>query len=152
MGPIYAEEYDELKGSGYLISDTIGKSGIEKALESSLRGDNGEKTITVTSDGDVSEAITAEAIPGDTVMLTIDAEFQAKVQDILEEHIEALATEKLTKAEYDFTDCKAGAIVVMDVDTGAVLAMATAPSYDINDLFSSYSEVLNREGFTAPVR
>lgn len=146
VGPIYAEEYESLRDSGYLISDTIGKSGIEKALESSLRGENGEKTITVTSDGDVSEEITVEAIPGNTVKLTIDAEFQAKVQDILEAHIDALATEKLTKDEYDFTDCNAGAIVVMDVDTGAVLAMATAPSYDVNDLFTSYSEVLNRDG------
>lgn len=146
VGPIYAEEYESLKSSGYTLTDTIGKSGIEKAYESQLRGETGEKTITVSSDGTVSEEITTEAIPGDTVMLTIDAEFQAKVQKILEDHIEALATGVLTKDGYDFTDCNAGAIVVMDANSGAVLAMATAPNYDINDLLDNYSELLTREG------
>lgn len=146
VGPVYAEEYESLKSSGYTLTDTIGKSGIEKAYESQLRGETGEKTITVSSDGTVSEEITTEAIPGDTVMLTIDAEFQAKVQKILEDHIEALATGVLTKDGYDFTDCNAGAIVVMDANSGAVLAMATAPNYDINDLLDNYSELLTREG------
>lgn len=146
VGPIYAEEYQTLKSSGYTLTDTIGKSGIEKAYEDELRGSTGEKTVTVSSDGTVSEEITTEAVPGNTVMLTIDSEFQSKIQTILENHIEALATGVLTKDGYDFTDCNAGAIVVMDINTGGVLAMATAPNYDINDLLDNYSELLSRDG------
>lgn len=152
VGPIYAEEYEALKNNGYYISDTVGKSGIEKAMEDVLRGENGEKTITVSEDGTVSESITREEIPGNTVMLTIDAEFQKAVQDILADHIGYLSSGRLTKMDsatkkyLDFTECKSGAAVVMDVKTGAVLAMATAPGYDINDLLNDYSSVLNAEG------
>ena len=146
VGPIYAEEYAELKESGYLISDTVGKSGIERAMESELRGQRGEKTLTVTQDGDVTETINTAAIPGNTVMLTIDSEFQSKLQNILGDFINSLATGVLTKDQYDFTDCSAGAIVVMDVKTGAVKGMATYPNYDINDLIDNYSSVLSAEG------
>lgn len=152
VGPIYAEEYETLKDKGYLISDTVGKSGIEKAMEDVLRGENGEKTITVSEDGTVGEEVTRSEIPGNTVMLTIDAEFQKKVQNILTDHIGYLNSGKLTKQdsstkkELDFSECKSGAAVVMDVKTGAVLAMATAPGYDINDLLTDYSSVLNADG------
>ncbi len=152
VGPIYAEEYATLKNQGYLLTDTIGKSGIEKAMENELRGDNGEKTITVTSDGEVSKEISVEAVPGNTVQLTIDADFQQKVQEILQNHISDLQNEVLTKTDsrthevYDFTDAMAGAIVVMDVKTGGIIAMASAPGYDINDMLNDYSSVLNTEG------
>lgn len=146
VGPIYAEEYVTLKSEGYGLTDTIGKSGIEKALESTLRGENGEKEITVSSDGSVSQEITVQAVPGNTVMLTIDSELQSKLQKILEDHITALADGTLTKEGYDFTDCSAGAAVIIDVKTGAVLAAATYPTYDLNDLLSDYSSVSTAAG------
>lgn len=152
VGPIYAEEYEQLKNEGYLISDTVGKSGIEKAMEKVLRGKNGEKTITVSDDGSVTETVTQSEVPGNTVMLTIDSQFQKKVQNILAEHISYLnqgiltKTDNVTNKPLDFSDCKSGAAVVMDVKTGAVLAMATAPCYDINDLLTDYSAVLNADG------
>ncbi len=146
VGPIYAEEYASLKEAGYLINDTVGKSGIERSMEYYLRGKRGEKQITVTSDGEISEETTKEAVPGNTVMLTIDSQFQSKLQTILGDFIHSLADGTLTKQDYDFTDCSAGAIVVMDVKTGAVKGMATYPNYDINDLINDYSSVLNAEG------
>lgn len=146
VGPIYAEEYDALKEAGYLISDTVGKAGIERSMELYLRGKRGEKTITVSGDGVISEKITSEAVPGRTVELSVDAEFQAKLQSLLADFINDLATGVLTKDGYDFTDCSAGAIVVTDVRTGAVKGMATYPNYNLNDLISDYSSVLNAEG------
>ncbi len=146
VGPIYAEEYERLKAEGYLMNDTVGKAGIERSMESELRGERGEKTVTVSSDGTVSETVTKEAVPGRTVMLTIDSEFQGKLQNILGDFIHSLADGTLVKDGYDFTDCSAGAIVVMDVKTGAVKGMATYPNYDINDLIGDYSAVLGAEG------
>ncbi len=152
VGPIYAEEYEQLRDKGYLISDTVGKSGIEKAMEEVLRGRNGEKQITVSSKGTVSEQTTVAQSPGNTVMLTIDSEFQSAVQDILEAHIGYLnqgiltSRDNVTKQNLDFSECNSGAAVVMDVKTGAILALATAPGYDINDLLDDYSAVLNAEG------
>ncbi|MBR6242098.1 MAG: hypothetical protein IKQ90_01240, partial [Ruminococcus sp.] len=46
VGPIYAEEYDELKQKGYALNDTLGKSGIEAAMETELRGQNDIEAIT----------------------------------------------------------------------------------------------------------
>ena len=146
VGPIYAEEYAVLKQNGYLISDTVGKAGIEKAMEPYLAGKRGEKEITVTSDGAVSEKITREAVPGSTVMLTIDSDFQARLQKMLGDFIGSLADGTLTKTDYDFTDCSSGAIVVENVKTGAIIGMATWPNYDINDLINDYSSVLSAKG------
>ncbi|MCD7847105.1 MAG: hypothetical protein LUG49_03605 [Oscillospiraceae bacterium] len=152
VGPVYAEEYAELKTEGYLISDTIGKSGIEKALESVLRGTNGTNIVTVDSDGVVTESVSEEVEPGNTVMLTIDSELQQACQEILDNHISYLRdgiltkTDSSTNQELDFSDCEAGAIVVLDVKTGAVLAAATSPTYDINDLLEDYNSVLNADG------
>lgn len=47
VGPIYAEEYEKLKSEGYALDDSVGKSGIERAMESTLRGTDGIKKITV---------------------------------------------------------------------------------------------------------
>lgn len=146
VGPIYAEEYPALKEAGYLISDTVGKAGIERSMESVLVGKRGQRRITVSSSGEITETITQEAVPGSTVMLTVDSEFQEKLQNMLGEFIGSLADGTLSKVDYDFTDCSSGAIVVMDVKTGAVKGMATWPNYDINDLINDYSSVLAAEG------
>lgn len=146
VGPIYAEEYPALKEAGYLISDTVGKAGIERSMEQYLAGKRGEKKITVSSSGEITEEITKEAVPGRTVMLTIDSELQSKLQTLLGDFIKSLADGTLTKQDYDFTDCSAGAIVVMDVKTGAVKGCATYPNYDINDLINDYSSVLQSDG------
>ena len=53
IGPIYAEELEELKEKGYAMDDIVGKSGIEKSMEDQLRGRDGEKTITRDSEGNV---------------------------------------------------------------------------------------------------
>lgn len=60
IGPIYAEEYAELKDKGYAMNDIIGKSGIEEAFESQLRGQNGKRTITLNSNGEVIDAAVTE--------------------------------------------------------------------------------------------
>ncbi|MFA5658068.1 MAG: penicillin-binding transpeptidase domain-containing protein [Oscillospiraceae bacterium] len=141
VGPVYADEYQALKDLGYKATDYIGKSGIEKAFESELRGINGERSVVISSDKTVvSIEETAKPVPGNTVQLTIDMDYQTAVQDILAERINWLhEMDDLGK------DAQGGAIVVLDVKTGAVLAMATYPSYDINDYLSNYSEVASRE-------
>jgi len=52
-GPIYAEDWDELKEKGYLLSDYVGKSGIEKAFETYLRGENGKREIITDKNGKI---------------------------------------------------------------------------------------------------
>ena len=142
VGAISAEEYDELKDSGYMLSDTLGKSGVEKAMEDTLKGRKGVRTFEIMSGQVVSDTTTEEAVPGCSIKLTVDSGYQRRVQTILENHIRWLNSQTSSEAKGKGAD--AGAIVVLDVKTGALLAAATYPTYDINDYINDYSSVAGR--------
>lgn len=111
-------------------------------MESVLRGDNGERTIARSSDGiAVSDEITKEPTAGGSVALTIDYEFQNDLQEILKNQINWL-----NNTADRGNDCDAGAVAVLDVKTGAVLGMASYPTYDLYDSVENYGAVLNAEG------
>lgn len=125
---INAEEFSELKESGYNITDSIGESGIEAAMESELRGIPGELTITIDADGNVTEEITKNPIQGNTVVLTIDKDLQRIAQEKLRD----------TCNEVSIAN-SAGAVVVQNVNNGEILAAASYPTYDIKDYYEDYS-------------
>ncbi|MDE5834745.1 MAG: hypothetical protein K2H26_04415, partial [Ruminococcus sp.] len=84
VGPIYAEEYDELRAKGYKLNDTLGKSGIESAMETELRGQNGIEEISI-KDGAVSNVKTiSDTNSGSTIKLTVDGTYQLRLQGILD--------------------------------------------------------------------
>ena len=143
IGAINAEEYEEKRAEGYALNDIIGKAGIEKAMEDELRGDKGTRTLELMSGVVVSDIVTQEAVPGNTVQLTLDAEYQRDVQEILENHI--LWLNNQTHKDKKGYEADAGAIVVLDAKTGALLAAATSPTYDINDYLTDYASVVNGE-------
>lgn len=144
IGAISADEYAELSDSGYRLNDTIGKSGIESALESTLRGENGIRTIVRDSSGNVvADDITTPVSTGETVKLTIDSKLQNDVQDILENQIKWLHYNN-DPNRGNLVD--AGGVVVMNAKTGAVLAMANYPNYDINEYVNNYNAVMGAEG------
>ena len=90
IGAISQDEYNEHKDEGYALNDKIGKSGIESALEDYLRGVNGEKVVETTAGGSqVGVNYTKNAVAGNTVYLTIDAQLQAVVNKSLAENIQA---------------------------------------------------------------
>jgi len=143
IGAINAEEYEEKREEGYALNDVIGKSGIEKAMEDELRGDKGTRTLELMSGVVVSDIVAKEAVPGNTVKLTLNAEYQRDVQEILENHI--LWLNNQTHKDRKGYEADAGAIVVLDAKTGALLAAATSPTYDINDYLTDYASVVNGE-------
>ena len=137
-GPISAEQYARLKNEGYKITDRIGLFGIESAMESTLRGVSGTREITIGSDGAVTDVSTlAEPQAGNTVMLTIDSDLQRVVQEALAENV-AWVKENAKGNESEGAACSGAAAVVMDVHTGAVLAMASYPTFNL----STYNEDL----------
>ena len=127
---INAEEYERLKDSGYGISDTIGGSGIEAAMERELRGTPGVLTITIDSDGNVTEEVTKAPVKGNTVVLTIDKDLQRVAQRELKKTCDSVSL-----------SMGAGAVVVLNVNTGEVLAAASYPTYDIIDYYENYSRL-----------
>lgn len=142
VGSISYDDYQNLKTEGYSYNDIIGTYGIEKAMESVLRGENGERRISRNSNGEaVSDEISKEATAGNSVVLTIDSKFQNDLKNILQNQINWL-----NNTADRGNDCDAGAVVVLDVNTGAILGMVSYPSYDLNESVENYNKVLNAEG------
>ena len=128
-----ASEIITLKNNAYSLDDTYGKSGIEGTMEQFLRGTNGIKITTTASDGTISEDYQIKPVQGDTVVTTIDAGLQKVAQ-------EALAKMLIdNKNSYMFDT--AGAMVVLDCNTGAVLAAVSLPTYDITTYFKDYDKL-----------
>lgn len=136
VGAINAEEYEARKDR-YRNDDVIGKSGIQYVFEDYLKGTDGIRQVDMTVDGAVTSEYTAEeAIAGSDVILTIDANLQKVAEDDLEKNIKDIA-----KGKYgEKTDSEAGAVVVMNVDSGEVLAMASYPDYNPGKYSEEYSE------------
>lgn len=126
LGYIRRIDQDELKareGQGYSINDYIGKMGIEYVLEKYLRGEKGTKQIDMSVDGTVEgEYVEKEAVSGKTVVLTIDADLQEKMEKIIADSIKQLQKEG-KKTEY-------GAAVLMNTNNGEVLGMCSYPSFE----------------------
>lgn len=155
VGAISEEEYEDNKDSGYALNDTIGKFGVEAAMESYLRGSAGEKTVTKDENGNIlSEADTVEAKPGNTVYLTIDSRVQEvanyslmmNIKGANAEGVRRVAEAKSVNAKQQSRlgeDCKAGGAVMLDMRDFSVIAAATYPSYDISKYYNAdYADYL----------
>ena len=123
-GPVSSAELSRLKQSGYLPDDPIGKAGVEAEYEAQLRGTYGSQTVQQDASGRRSQVLQIDSAPqaGDSLMLSIDAKEQAKAQTALTWAMEAVGL-------------KRGVVIVMDPQTGEVVAMVSLPTYD-NNLFA----------------
>lgn len=138
VSKISSTEYEKEKEEGYSVNSVIGKAGIEQSFEKYLKGKDGvikEETDTL---GNVSsQTETTEAKSGDNVTLTIDYRLQKVAEESLLNTINGLQNGTLVGKK--FSDANAGAVVVLDVDSGEVLASASYPTYDINSLIGGIS-------------
>nr|WP_297171284.1 penicillin-binding transpeptidase domain-containing protein [uncultured Agathobaculum sp.] len=135
LGTVGTVDYDEWNGDknggpyrekeGYNMNDTIGKTGLESALEEYLHGTAGSRTMAVDIGGDVSEDENSSNAPqpGDNVITTIDLELQQVAEQSLQNYL----------AEYE----RGGAAVALDPDTGEVLAMASYPTFSLEDYYDT---------------
>ncbi|MGM9937799.1 MAG: penicillin-binding transpeptidase domain-containing protein, partial [Candidatus Ornithomonoglobus sp.] len=135
VGKISAEEYAANSDKGYGMNDIIGKQGIERWAESYLRGVDGTTGTTTKIDGDdVELGENIDPIPGNYIMLTIDSDLQETVEASLEKTIKSIGN-----------DCNAGAAVVLDVNTGDTLAMASYPTYDMSRFYEDYESLVENK-------
>ena len=111
---ITEEEFRQLEAKGYRIRDRVGRSGVEKAFESTLRGQWGGQQVEVNAAGQVQRILGDKpAQPGRDVRLTLDLPLQAAAERALD-------------------GVRKGAIVAMDPQTGAIRAIASRPTFDPN--------------------
>jgi len=134
VGPIYAEDWDELKEKGYSYSDYVGKSGVELAFEEYLRGKDGvSKAITNPDTGKTEIVVESEPIAGNTVLLTIDIDLQKKAQESLVKFMNTLNSQPIYASS--------ASIVCMNVNNGEILAAANYPTYTMEQYEKDYSSL-----------
>lgn len=128
LGYVGKIDGDELReNEGYSLNDRIGKTGIEYIFEPYLKGKDGIKQIDMAVDGTVTgEYVVEEAIAGNSVILTIDGNLQKVTENALKNNIEKIRNGGYGKAY----PAEAGAVVVMNVKTGEILAMASYPDFE----------------------
>jgi penicillin-binding protein 2 len=136
-GRIPAEDKDEYLDEGYLLSDTIGRNGVELVYEADLRGTPGKLTFEVDSKNRIVRVLERiEPTPGHDVQLTIDLKLQQYAEQVLQAGLEEA---RLRKPRVELEEgqpeppnfqAPAGAVVVQDPNDGAILAMASNPTYD----------------------
>ncbi|MDI6601912.1 MAG: penicillin-binding protein 2 [Thermoanaerobacteraceae bacterium] len=125
------ETMKQLDPEKYRPDDLIGTVGIEKAFEEYLKGTDGGEYVEVDALGrKVRSVSNKEPVPGDTVKLTIDEKVQKAAEQSLVETMKNIREGKngFVKSEY----ANMGAAVVIDVNTGEVLALASVPGFDPN--------------------
>lgn len=123
-GPIDPDTWARKRADGYLSDDMIGKAGIEATFEEDLRGTYGIKVVEKDATGREVQVLSnpQPAIPGSSLRLTIDKTIQRE------------ATQALRWGMRQ-SGIKRGAFIVMNPQTGEVLALVSLPSYD-NNLFA----------------
>jgi penicillin-binding protein 2 len=110
---IFPEELDAYRRLGYSGGERVGKIGVEKWGEPYLAGKNGATLYLVDANGNIGNSLTqTESEPASSIYLTINKDFQEQAQQAM--------------------DGLPGAIVVLERDTGRVLAMVSSPGFDPN--------------------
>ena len=124
-GSIPRESLDPYLARGYQRQDAVGRTGIEYAFESDLRGTKGEKVVMVDAMGQEVQQLEQrrQPVPGHSLHLTLDLEFQQAA--------EAALSRGLNKV-----GARSGAVVAIDPRDGAVRALVSLPTFD-NNLFST---------------
>jgi penicillin-binding protein 2 len=133
VGPITQEELDTAAAKGkdnYHDDDLVGRAGLERQYDDPLRGADGIRNVLVDNRGTVTGVQSETSpTPGSTLVTSLDSDLQALVEKTLAEEIAK------RKATYDYKSSRnfaapSGALVVLDPNTGRVLAMASYPTYD----------------------
>lgn len=129
------EKYEE---KGYEINtDFAGVSGIEGAYEDILKGSKGGRIVKLNKQGRVCEELgKRESYPGQNIQLTIDSNVQYAAEIALDATMKQLQAMGKVK-DVDTTNATRGAAVAIDVNTGAVLALASRPGFNPNDFVSA---------------
>jgi penicillin-binding protein 2 len=143
-GKITKEEHDA-KGSSpkpYTLNDEIGKAGIERVYEDDLRGTPGVTLLEVDTDGNTIRTIpegTTLPVPGDDVVLNVDIDLQATAEQALQASL-ARAAQRPPRGYDEPNVGKVGSAVVLDPNSGGVLAMASYPTFAPADFVDGISE------------
>jgi penicillin-binding protein 2 len=131
VAPVPAEQLLYYRSRGYRGDEMVGVAGLEAWGEEILAGEHGGRLSIITAAGqEVAELGRREAVPGRAIHTTFGRAFQEQAQQIL--------------------GGRRGAIVVLDVETGAVRGMVSGPGFDANVFVGPASDVGRSQVLTDP--
>lgn len=120
VGKLNRAELDALYQSGYLPSDSIGKTGVEKMYEAALRGAYGKKRVEVNALGKEQSILSqVDPIPGKHIVLSLDKEIQNALTEILARKLKQIGKSR-------------AAAIVLNPNSGEALALVSLPGFDNN--------------------
>ena len=129
LSPVTSGELDA-SGSHFQPSDMVGRAGLEETYDKELRGANGVSEVAVDNLGrPVRTVSTTAPVSGDDVVTTVDARVQAVAEQTLAAAVQT-ADKTWDPDSHENLKANSGAVVVMNVNTGGIVAMASYPSYD----------------------
>jgi penicillin-binding protein 2 len=139
LGDITAKFLADNPNAGYNQGSQIGVSGVEAQYEQYLRGVNGRQALSVDASGNVVGTISRTAPQiGDTLVLNIDTGLQKEVENDLADQI-YLDHHTFDAVDQRYPNPPNGAVVVMNPQNGQVLALASYPTYDLNEFVGGIS-------------
>ena len=119
-------------GQGYISGDLVGRAGLERSYESVLRGSSGGVIVEVDSQDNLIRVLERiEPTPGKDIHLTIDIELQQKAEELMEGSLSVIRTHPWGVSQAK--EAYSGAFVMLENQTGRILALASYPDFDPND-------------------
>lgn len=144
-GAMSPEEWEVYKQKGYAMDAYVGKDGLEKAFEEELHGTDGILRTTVDREGNIiAQYYAVEPKAGSNVETTVDINCQMITEEALENFILNLR-ENGVGAKGEGKDAEGGAVVVLDVKTGAVLASASYPTFNLATFNKDYNNLVKEK-------
>ena len=158
VGGMDSDDWAKYKNQGYSMDANIGQAGFEEAFEDYLHGIDGTRVDVVSRDGTILKQyyanirdektgeVIGQATPkaGNNVETTLDLNLQIAAEDALEKLILEMRNPEINKRDVETKqghDASGGAVVVMDVKTGEILACASYPTYDLSTLNEDWTDI-----------
>ena len=157
VSPMNAEQWEEFKTQGYSMDAEVGQTGFEKAFENELHAIDGTRVDVVDKEGTIIEQYwakkydpeTGEVIgvkapqAGNNVETTLDINLQKVAEEELARAMQDLVNPEInqTVGQREGLDAQGAAVVVMEVKTGDILAMASYPTFNLATFSEDYEEL-----------
>lgn len=143
LGGMNDSQWEEYQDQGYSMDAKVGQTGFELAFEEYLHGIDGTRYDEVNKDGATTKSkYTKEPVAGNSVETTIDI----KIQEVAEKALDSVMTkikdpEQNPSTAGEGLDAEGAAVIVMECQTGKILACASYPTYNLATMYEDWADI-----------
>ena len=143
LGGMNDSQWEEYQDQGYSMDAKVGQTGFELAFEEYLHGIDGTRYDEVNKDGATTKSYyTKEPVAGNSVETTIDI----KIQEVAEKALDSVMTkikdpEQNTSTAGEGLDAEGAAVIVMECQTGKILACASYPTFNLATMYEDWADI-----------